>query len=52
MPDKLAEAMKKAVGFEGKLTSDASESDGAHKKLKHISILGRLGSPAQTLLAQ
>ena len=40
---KMAEAMKKVVGFEGKLTFDTTKPDGAPRKLINVSRLSNMG---------
>ncbi|MDH5189710.1 MAG: GDP-L-fucose synthase [Gammaproteobacteria bacterium] len=44
----LAECVKEAVGFEGKLTFDSSKPDGTPRKLLDVSLLNSLGWQAKT----
>ena len=48
----LAEQIAAVVGFEGKLTFDASKPDGTPRKLLDVSLLERLGWAAQISLSE
>jgi GDP-L-fucose synthase len=48
----LAEQIAAVVGYEGKLTFDASKPDGTPRKLLDVSLLERLGWSAQISLSE